>query len=296
LSAAGNQSRPSSYFKAIALLLGAMLSLLSLDACGKWLGGQQVPVALTTWARYTGHFVLAVLFFAPRVGLGALFKTSNARAQIARGLCMVAVTLIYFQALKSLPLAEATALFYITPVLAVLMAWLFLNEAVPIRAWLSVGLGFVGVLIVGRPGLSSADALPLVGMALVLLAACGNAAYQTLTRLVSGSDSVATQLVYAAAVGCTVMTASMFWWWQPVQLDITIVGVLVATGALGSLGHWLLIRAFLLAPAGVLSPWMFLQLLFSIGLGWMIFAQVPDATALVGMALVGITPWLARRR
>jgi drug/metabolite transporter (DMT)-like permease len=281
---------------AIARLLGAMAVLLCLDASGKWLGGQQVPVAFTTWSRYAGHFVIALIVFAPRHGALRVLRTSSPGLQTARGLMMLFVTLVFFQALKIMPLAQSTALFFLTPVLAVFMSSLFLKEKVTMRAWISLILGFLGVLIVVRPGLDQQQPLPLLGVALVLLAALGNATYQTLTRARNFSDSAPTQLTYAAAAAAAVLTASMPFWFTPFSVSPMIVAVLIGTGLLGALGHWLLITSFAMAPASVLSPWMFTQLLMSIGLGWVIFGQHPDATAMIGMAVVAVTPWLLRPR
>lgn len=281
---------------AIARLLGAMAVLLCLDASGKWLGGQQVPVAFTTWCRYAGHFVVALLIFAPRLGVLGVLRTSSPGLQTARGLLMLFVTLVFFQALKIMPLAQSTALFFVTPVLAVFMSSLFLKEKVSLRAWVSLALGFLGVLLVVRPGLAQEQPLPLLGVALVLLAALGNASYQTLTRARNFSDSAPTQLTYAAAAAAAVLTLSMPFWFTPFTVSPMIIAVLIGTGLLGALGHWLLITSFAMAPASVLSPWMFTQLLMSIGLGWVLFGQHPDTTAMIGMAVVAVTPWLLRPR
>jgi drug/metabolite transporter (DMT)-like permease len=295
LAAAALRDQRARWPAAIGLLLASMVCLMCLDASGKWLGGQGVPVAFTTWARYSGHLALVLLIFVPRLGLRKLLHTSSPKLQATRGVLMLTVTLLYFAALKTMPLAQATAIFYLTPVLAVFMAWAFLHEKVPLRAWLSLLLGFAGVLLVVRPGMMQDQPLPLLGVLLVLMAAIGNASYQTLTRARNFSDAAPTQVLYAAATGCVVLSLSMPFWFERFSAPPLVIVVLIGTGVLGMLGHWLLTHAFALAPAAVLSPWMFSQLLLSIALGWAIFGQAPDQIALIGMALVALTPWLARR-
>ena len=277
-------------------MMCALSLLICLDACGKYLGGQGVPVAASTWSRYFGHLVVVLVLFFPRDGW-QLFRAVRPSFQWARGLFMVTVTLLYFAALKFMPLAEATALFFLTPLATTgLSAW-FLHERPTRWALIAVVLGFVGVLVVVRPG----GSLPLIGMALVIAAAACNACYQTLTRAASTSvtrpERTSTQLLFAGMVGALVMTVSMpLWWtdgWVATVAPLTWL-VFAATGVLGAMGHLLLIRAYSLAAAPVIAPWTYMQLLLSIAIGWLVFDAVPDATTLVGMAIIGLSPQLTR--
>jgi len=194
-------------------------------------------------------------------------------------------------------LAEGTALFFLTPLITTgLSAW-FLHERPTRWALAAVILGFLGVLIVVRPG----GDLPLMGVALVIAAAVCNGCYQTLTRAASSSatraERTSTQLLFAGMVGALVMTVSMpFWWvpgWTGGVAPLTWV-VYVATGILGALGQLLLIRAYSLAPASVIAPWTYMQLLLSIAIGWLVFDAVPDSITLIGMAIIGLSPQLTR--
>lgn len=277
-------------------MMCALSLLICLDASGKYLGGQGVPVAATTWSRYFGHFLVVLVLFFPRDGW-LLFSAARPSFQWARGLFMVTVTLLYFAALKFMPLAEATALFFLTPLVTTgLSAW-FLKERPTRWSLVAVVLGFVGVLVVVRPG----GDLPVVGVMLVIAAACCNACYQTLTRAASSSatrsERTSTQLLFAGMVGALVMTLGMpFWWvsgWMATVQPLTWL-VFAATGVLGAMGHLLLIRAYSLAPASVIAPWTYTQLVLSIAIGWLLFGAVPDATTLVGMAIIGLSPHLTR--
>jgi drug/metabolite transporter (DMT)-like permease len=280
--------------RAIVLMTCALAILICLDASGKYLGQAGVPVAASTWSRYLGHFVVVLFLFYPRDGR-SLFRAAHPGIQWTRGVLMVVVTLLYFAALKHLPLAEATALFFLTPLITTGLAAWFLHERPGRWTLVAVFLGFLGVLVVIRPGTN----LVLIGVMLVIAASFCNAGYQTLTRASSHgrSERVSTQLLYSGLVGTIVMTAALpFWWdgaWLATARTVTLL-VFIAVGVLGALGHLLLIRAYTLAPASTLAPWMYLQLLWSVAIGWLVFGQMPDLITVGGMLLIGLAPQLTR--
>ncbi len=282
--------------RAIVLMLCGLSLLICLDASGKYLGGHGVPVAASTWSRYFGHFLVVLVLFFPRDG-ARLFRAVRPSFQWARGVMMLTVTLLYFAALKYVPLAEATALFFLTPIFTTgLSAWL-LKEKPTRWAIIAIALGFAGVLVVVRPGSN----LSAVGLGLVFAAACCNAAYQTLTRAASASlshaERTSTQLLFAGMVGALVMTVAMPFWWESgwmARVEPLSWLVFAMTGVLGAFGHLLLIRAYSLASAPVIAPWMYMQLMLSVALGWLVFDAVPDTVTLVGMAIIGLAPQLTR--
>jgi drug/metabolite transporter (DMT)-like permease len=277
-------------------MLCALSLLICLDACGKYLGVNGVPIAATAWSRYLGHTVVVLVLFFPSDGW-QLFHAVRPSFQWARGILMLTVTLLYFAALKHIPLAEGTALFFLTPLITTgLSAWVLCER--PTRwALAAVVVGFVGVLVVVRPGVD----LPFIGVALVIAAAICNGCYQTLTRAASISSTrperASTQLLFSGMVGALVMTLSLpFWWtpgWMSTVAPLTWV-VFALTGVFGALGHLLLIRAYSLAPAPVITPWAYMQLLLAVAIGWLVFDAVPDSVTLVGMAIIGLSPQLTR--
>jgi drug/metabolite transporter (DMT)-like permease len=280
--------------RAVLLMTCALAILICLDASGKFLGQAGVPVAASTWSRYVGHFCVVLILFLPSEG-GKLFRAEHPRIQWTRGVLMVVVTLLYFAALKSLPLAEATALFFLTPIITTGLAAWFLHERPGRWTLVAIALGFVGVLIVVRPSAN----LALIGVLLVVAAAFCNASYQTLTRASSHgrSEAIGTQLLYSGLVGSIVMTIAMPIWWNSdwlATVTLTVAVVFLGLGVLGALGHLLLIRAYSLAPASTLAPWMYLQLLWSVALGWLVFDQTPDTVTIIGMLLIGLAPQLTR--
>jgi drug/metabolite transporter (DMT)-like permease len=270
-------------------MLLALAFLILLDASGKWLGMAGVPVAASTWSRYLGHLVVVAVIFMPRHGLAG-FATAHPIRQGVRGTLMVVVTLLYFAALKVLPLAQATALFFMTPVLLTFFSSLFLRERVGLFTWLAVAAGFVGVLVVARPGTD----LPVLGVVLALAAAAGNASYQALTRAQAHADSWQAQLFYSGLVGAALTSVTLPLWWEPFQLDAVGWVVFVLLGLFGGIGHLLLIRAYQLAAASRLAPWMYTQLVLSIALGVVVFGDVPDALALIGMVIIALSPQIVR--
>ncbi len=278
-------------------MLAALSCLILLDASGKWMAQRGVPVAASTWSRYFGHLVLVLAVFLPTRGL-AVLRTSHPGRQALRGLLMVCITLLYFAALKTMPLAQATAVFFTTPMLVTILATFFLKERPGWVTWFALAGGFAGVLIVIRPGTN----LPLTGTLLVLGAAAANAVYQTLTRAQSQADPPEVQVLYAGLAGAAIMTlgAPLWWqpdWWVPLQLTVWDWAVFGLMGVLGATGHLLLSRAFRLTFASRLTPWSYSQLLLAVFIGWAVFGDVPDGIALVGMALIALSPqltWLRR--
>lgn len=285
---------PATHRRAVGLLLAALTCLILLDASGKWLGAAGVPVAATTWSRYAGHLLVALAVFLPLHGLAAL-RTAHPGRQLLRGALMVAVTMLYFAALARMPLAQATAVFFMTPVMTTVFATVFLGERPGWPTWAAVACGFGGVLVVVRPGTD----LPTDGVLLALAAAACNGAYQTLTRAQAHADAPQVQVVYAGLVGAAIMTAAapLWWtpgWWAAPSLTATDWTLFAATGLLGAGGHLLLARAYRLAEASRIAPWGYLQMLLSVAIGWLAFGDMPDGLALAGMAVIAASPQVAR--
>ncbi len=288
-------SQQQQHRRAIILMTCALIILICLDASGKYLGQAGVPVAASTWSRYVGHLLVVLVLFYPRDGM-KLFRPQRPSVQWLRGLLMVTVTLLYFAALKYLPLAEATALFFLTPIITTALAAWLLHERPSRWTLIAIALGFSGVLVVVRPSAN----LAMIGVLLVIAAAFCNAGYQTLTRASTSAgrtEKVGTQLLYSGLVGTIVMTATLPFWWESdwiARADTMTRVVFLAVGALGAFGHLLLIRAYTLAPASTLAPWMYIQLLWSALIGWFVFGHAPDWITVAGMVLIGLSPQLTR--
>lgn len=271
---------PHQPLRAIALFLVAMLLFSVLDATAKHLS-RTFSVPMLVWARYTLHCLLMVVFLAPSMGT-RLIATHRPLPQILRGLLLVAVTGFGFAALQRMPLAETTALVFITPLLVMVLAVPLLKERVPPARWAAVVIGFSGVLLIARPG----GVMTPAGVAFALIAALTYSLYQILTRQLAGHENPVSMLFYTALTGTVSMTIGLPWFWSGPLPDFEQALLIASLGIYGGTGHFLLIRAFRLAPASLLSPFLYVQLIWATALGWLVFGHLPDALALAGMAII----------
>ncbi|MDD5297564.1 MAG: DMT family transporter [Rhodocyclaceae bacterium] len=266
--------------RGIAFTLAAVFVFACMDSTAKYLA-TRYALPLLVWARYSGHFLLMVVFLAPS-HRSALFVTRRLPAQLFRAFLLLGVTSCVISALRTLPLAEATALGYTSPLMAALLAGPWLGEKVGPSRWLALAAGFVGVLFIARPG----GALTGEGIAYALAGASCYAIYQVMTRQLSTSENSVTLLFYTALVGTIGSTLILPWapmGTLPGGMDLAAVAAL---GALGGLGHFLLIRAFHHAGVATLGPFLYAQLIWAMALGWLLFQHLPDRWSLLGMALV----------
>src|SRR6266498_2570001 len=228
--------------RALPLFLLAGLCLSSLDATAKYLVRDHA-LFLVVWARYAGQMLVVTPIAWQRTG-GGFWRTHHLRMQLVRSLCLVVATACFFGALRFLPLAEAAAMNFLAPVFAVVLSMPVLGEH-PTRArWSSSIAGFAGILILVRPG--SAVFHPATG--LLVLAAISNALYQLLTRRVP-NDTPYTTLFYTALVGTVGLSLALPFAGMPASASARDVLFLVLLGLLAGIGHWMLISAFLMAPA-----------------------------------------------
>lgn len=288
-----NASHTPSASRGIVLLLAALTFFVALDSTAKYLAGH-LPVPMLVWARYTVHCLLMVVLLAPSMGR-QLVATRRRGLQILRASSLLLVTLLTMSAFRIMPIAEATAILFIAPLLVTLASGPLLGEKVGSVRWLAVVVGFGGVVLIARPG----GALPLEGVGLAAAAAACFAAYQVLTRILSPTEHPVTTLFYTALVGSLMSSAALPWTWSLPPLDAVDCLMILSLGIYGGVGHFLLIRAFREAPASTLSPIMYAQLGLATLSGGLVFGQWPDGPALVGIgviALAGVMIALQTRR
>jgi len=264
--------------RGILLIIAAFVTFSMLDTSAKYLV-QHYPVGQVVWARYTGHVVLAVLILLPRHGR-SLLHTNRPGLQIVRSLLLFAATCANFAALQFLQLAETSSIFFSTPLMVAVLAVPLLGEHIGPRRWAAIVIGFVGVMIVIRPGLG----LMHWAAGLSLLSALFGGLYQIITRKLAGVDRAVTTTFYTALIGALAITPLIpFLWKTP---DITGALLMIALGALGGFGHWLLILAHRLAPAPILAPFNYIQLLPMLFFGFVVFGDLPDFWTLAGAGIV----------
>ena len=241
-----------------------------------------LPIMMAVWARYFFQAFLITAVVLPLKGL-AVLTTQNPRQQLARGVLLAVVTGLAFSSLKFLPVGEFTAINMTAPLLVTLLAARTLGEHVSLqRVWLVCG-GFVGTLIIVRPGTDVFGWPLLIPMALVIV----NAAFQLLTSKMARTEDAMTTQFYTTWVGTALTSLPLFWFWVPVT-EMRVLLELVLMGAAGATGHFLLILAFERSPAGALMPYMYAQIAFGIFWGWVIFKHVPDHVSLFGIGLIAI--------
>jgi drug/metabolite transporter (DMT)-like permease len=268
----------------ILLMLLTMVFFVSADAIAKYLT-RSYPVIEVTWGRFVFHLALLLPFFAGRRNL-ALFRTNRLRLQLARSLLQIGSTVLYFSAIALLPLATATVIAFAQPLLLTVFSVPLLGERVGLRRWSAVLIGFVGVLIIVRPGGGAAVGVSHWALLLPLATAAVSAFYQIATRLVASHDRVETSLFFTAVSGAIVASAAVPFVWRPP--DLAGWCLMLATGVLAGAGHYCIINALKRAPASVLAPFSFTQLIWATGLGYLVFGDLPDgATLLGGMVIVG---------
>lgn len=272
--------KPTRFLPAALWLMAATISFTLLDASAKYLS-ERVPVPVIVWVRYTVHCLFMIAAFAPRMGFD-LVKTGRPFLHILRGLALLLTTACGLTALSQMPLAETLAIAFLSPLIVVIAAGPLLGEQPKPAIWFAVLLGFVGVLLIARPG----GAVNGAGLFFALATALVYAAYQLLTRALSASEGQLTLLFYTALVGALGASCLVPFYWPQHMVDTRDAVLLCALALFGGGGHFLLIRAFSLAPASSLSPLMYVQLLWQTLAGWLVFDHLPDLYAVAGGLLI----------
>lgn len=263
------------------LFLTAILLFAVLDATAKHLT-EFFTVPLIVWARYLVHLLIMVLGVAPRMGR-SIIVTQRPWLMTLRGAMLASSTLLMFLAFRSLPLAETTALLFLSPLLVALLAGPLLGEKVGVASWLATLAGFAGVLLIARPG----GAMVGIGVAYALCAALSFALYQILTRKLAASEPTMRQLFYTALVGTLATSLVLPLYWTGVLPTPDQALLIVSLGVYGCVGHFLLIRALQETPASTLSPLLYVQMIWALLLGWIVFGHLPDLPAALGMLIIG---------
>ncbi|HEY7363395.1 MAG TPA: DMT family transporter [Methylomirabilota bacterium] len=240
-----------------------------------------LPTLELIWARALGHLLVVFALFAPGHGGWRLLVTRRPAIQLGRSVLLLLSTSFFFTALGPVPLADATAVSFTSPLLVAALAFPVLGERVGLSQWGSIAVGFVGALIVIRPTGEGASPYAF----LVVGSAVCYALYQLLTRRVAGVDAPETSVTYSALVATLVLSALVpFFWQTPQRLGHWLM--LATLGLLGAVGHYCVARALLWAPASIVSPFHYVQLVWASALGYLVFGDVPSAWMWLGAAII----------
>lgn len=263
----------------IALMCATVAVFACLDTTAKYLGARMDPLQVA-WARYTSAFFLTFLISNP-VSHPKLIKAKRPVLQIVRGILLVSSTVLNFVALQWMQLDEVLSIIFTFPFIVAIASGPILGEWLGWRRWMAIAVGFGGVLLITRPGFGELNP----GVLLSLTSVICYGLYAVITRVVSRVDSNQTSLFFNNAVGALVMLPVIpFVWTTPANWQLALL--LLGTGVLGSFGHFLLISGHKLAPAAVLSPFIYTQLIWVAILGYLVFGQVPSHWTMAGAAIV----------
>jgi drug/metabolite transporter (DMT)-like permease len=271
----------------IAFILLAVVMFVGQDALGKYLSSRY-PVWQVVWARYAFHMVLMAPFLlSGRV----VVRTFRPVLQLFRSFMLVGVTFLFFTSVQFMPIATANAIGFLAPLLVTALSVPLLGERVGPRRWAAVLVGFAGVMVVIRPnaGMEPIMLLP-VGMAFCF------ALYQISTRLLSRTDSALTTLFWTAVGGLAASSVVLPFNWRTPDIEGWLL--LAGIGAAGCVSHLMMIKAYALAPAAVLAPFTYVQLVLAIPVGLLLFGDMPDIWMMIGSTLIvgsGLYIWHRER-
>ena len=272
-------TRGANQLAGILLALGAILLFCLMDLQAKYLG-QYLHVTQIVWARYFGLFIILMVLFAPRRGLG-LVRSQRPVLQWIRSLLLLFCTIAFFLAIQFMPLADAVSISFLSPLLVTALGVPLLGEVVGKHRWGAVFVGFLGAMIIIRPGLGVMHWAAW----LLLAVAFGYALYQITTRMISGHDDAVMSLFYTAFIGAGLVTVIVpFFWRNPVETEHWLM--LAGLGAIGGLSHYMLIKALEFAPVSVLAPISYTSLPWNTLFGYWVFGDLPDRWTVTGACIL----------
>jgi len=276
------------------VLLGAAILLHVVLISAQVNTASGLPVLQVVWLRFLFHAVFSTALLAPKFGSG-LLRTRRPKLQILRAAFLPVMTGLNFWALQYLQLAETGAIQFSVPIIIALFAAPLLGERMDRARWAAIGVGFLGVLIIVRPGTQAFHPALLLAIANAVLYALFN----LLTRQLAAHDSPeATQFFSSLGATLAITPFALAAWQAPPGALQWLILCLI--GIAGGLGHYFLALAHRYAPASVLGPFLYQQIIWMVLLGYLVFGDVPDAAVVLGAAVVigsgGYLLWRERER
>ena len=282
--------RQVQWLKGCAIFLCSLVAFACLDALAKDLVGRY-SAPLVNMARYSVIIVLAwCVMWVKRVPI--YIRPAERKLLIYRGALLGSVGICFMPALQYLPLAEATALYFVSPLIVVLLAPLVLRETVGFKQYSAVVLGMVGMLLIVNPvgdastTQSAATGVSLFGSLLMLVAATGYALVQLLTRKLAHRVQSEQMFAYSSLICWLLGLAVLVCWWPTKWPNLGDTLEIILMGLSGGIGQFLLIYAFKTVPASTLAPFNYFQLVLAVIFGELFFAQMPSLLSLTGIALI----------
>lgn len=263
--------------RGVLLLLSATLCFSITDVMAKVLGNH-IPVIEIGWIRYI-TFLIAVLLVNLRQGRMRV-RVKYPGVQVLRGVMMVASMLLFVIALRYLPLADAASVGFVSPLLITALSVPMLGEVVGIRRWIAIVVGFVGVLIVIRPGTGAFQPAAF----LVLGSSLAWAFASIFTRRIAGREDTSATMLWTGVIGLVLLSAAVPF--DFVVPSLPLLTLNIALGTLATVGQYWMIQAYRYAGASLLAPFSYIQLIWATTAGYLVFDTLPDAQTLVGAAII----------
>ena len=265
-------------FRGIALILASTVFLGTSDVTAKYLS-TTLPSIEIAWIRFLVFALVMTPAMLPGSPLYAL-PTGRLGLQLMRGAALLGSSLLFISGLRFLPIAEASATGFVSPLFVTALSIVLLGESVGLRRWLATAVGLIGVLIILRPGSNAFHPAALFP----IVSALAWAATLVMTRMMSGSERAITTMTYSAITGVAILSAMVpLVWVQPSWHDI-FFGILI--GITSTAGQWIVVLAFRYADASVLAPFSYTQRVWVSVLGFFVFGEVPDIWTIAGAAVI----------
>ena len=258
-----------------------MFLFSGVDTMGKFLTETVHPVQIV-WFRQLGLFLGVVVLISMR-GRSVL-ASSNPKLQIGRGVLAACSATLFIVGVSYVPLADAVAITFVAPFMVTVMGALILREPVGIRRWTAVVIGFIGTLIVIRPGMGVIHPAAV----LLIVAASAFALRQVLSRILAGEDKTQTTVAYTAIVSWTLLTIPLPFIWQNPSSGLE-VGLLMAMAVVAAFAEILVIMALDAAQAVVVAPVQYSLLIWGTFYGFVVFGQLPDVWTWIGALVIVAT-------
>lgn len=264
---------------AIGLMLLAMAILPFLDVCAKFLGQQGMPVLQIVWARlFFGVFM--TLPFALRIAGPRGLLPDLPGLHTLRAVLLIAATGLFFLGLRHMPIADCVAIFFVQPLIVTVLSPLVLKENVGLHRWAAVLIGFIGTLIIIRPGLQAFNP----GVLYALGSGMSLAVYMLITRRIAGQADAMLTTFHTSLMGAIILSAVVFFLWTPVAPHQW--GLMLLLSLCANLGHYLIVRAYDFGEASLLAPLAYTEIIVSTILGWIFFGDFPDRWTFLGVGIL----------
>jgi drug/metabolite transporter (DMT)-like permease len=274
----GAPARADRPFRGIALILTSTVFLGISDVTAKYLSAT-LPSIEIAWVRFLVFALVMSPAMLPGSPLYAL-QTGRPGLQVMRGLALLMSSLFFISGLRFLPIAEASATGFVSPLFVTALSIFFLGESVGVRRWLATAVGLIGVLVILRPGSSAFHPAAFFPLVSALCWACA----LIMTRMLSGTDRAITTMAYSSIAGVCILSALVPLVWVTPSWNDILLGVFI--GVASTAGQWIVVLAFRYADASVLAPFSYTQLLWVSILGFFIFGEVPDVWTVTGAIFI----------